>query len=160
MWVFTYKFDEDGYYTKAKARLVVRGDLQPRSEEENHATTALARVLRMITVLMAMYDLDLKQQDAVNAFLNAILYKPVYTRMPPGHGIPGKIWKLLRALYGLQKSPWLWQEDLSTIIKAHGLQPVPDEECLFTNEFMLVLIYVDDILIVNLPTYAGCAAAA
>jgi hypothetical protein len=28
MWVYTYKFDEDGYFTKAKARLVVRGDLQ------------------------------------------------------------------------------------------------------------------------------------
>jgi hypothetical protein len=91
MWVFTYKFDEDGHYIKAKARLVVRGDLQPRSEEENRATTASARVLRMITVLMAMYNLDSTQRDAVNAFLNAILYEPVYTRMPPGHGIPGKI---------------------------------------------------------------------
>jgi hypothetical protein len=59
----------------------------------------------MITVLMAMYNLDLKQRDVVNAFLNAILYEPVYTRMPPGHGIPGKIWKLLQALYGLWKSP-------------------------------------------------------
>jgi hypothetical protein len=101
MWVFTYKFDKDGYYIKAKARLVVRGDLQPRSEEENHAITALARVLRIIIVLMAIYDLDLKQQDMVNAFLNTILYKPIYTRMLPGHGIPGKIWKLLRALYSL-----------------------------------------------------------
>jgi hypothetical protein len=27
IWVFTYKFNEDGYYIKAKARLVVRGDL-------------------------------------------------------------------------------------------------------------------------------------
>jgi hypothetical protein len=114
----------------------------------------------MITVLMAMYDLDLKQRDAVNAFLNAILYEPVYTRMPPGHGIPGKIWKLLRALYSLWKLPWLWQEDLSIIIKAHGLQPVLDKECLFTNKFMLVLIYVNNILIINLPTYKGRAAAA
>jgi hypothetical protein len=95
MWVFTYKFDEDGYYVKAKARLVVHGDQQPRSKEENRAITTSARVLRMITVLMAMYNLDLKQQDAINTFPNAILYKPVYTRMPPGHGIPGKIWKLL-----------------------------------------------------------------
>jgi hypothetical protein len=27
MWVFTYKFDEDGILYKYKARLVVRGDL-------------------------------------------------------------------------------------------------------------------------------------
>jgi hypothetical protein len=107
MWVFTYKFNKDGYYIKAKACLVVHGDLQPRSEEENCAITTSARVLRMIIVLMAMYDLDLKQQDIVNAFLNAILYEPVYIRMPPGHGIPRKIWKLLRALYGLWKLPRL-----------------------------------------------------
>jgi hypothetical protein len=28
MWVFTYKGDEDGFLTRCKARLVVRGDLQ------------------------------------------------------------------------------------------------------------------------------------
>ena len=27
MWVFTYKFDQDGYLLKYKARLVARGDL-------------------------------------------------------------------------------------------------------------------------------------
>ena len=27
MWVYTNKFDKDGYFLKAKARLVVRGDL-------------------------------------------------------------------------------------------------------------------------------------
>jgi len=27
-WVFTYKFDKEGYLLKYKARLVVRGDLQ------------------------------------------------------------------------------------------------------------------------------------
>jgi hypothetical protein len=114
----------------------------------------------MITVLMAMYDLDSTQRDAVNAFLNAVLYEPVYTKIPPGHGTPGKVWKLLRAIYGLWKLPSLWQEDLSLIIKAHGLLPVPDEEYLFSNKLMLVLIYVNNILIINLPTYKGRAAAA
>ena len=28
-WVFIYKFDKEGYLVKFKARLVVRGDLQP-----------------------------------------------------------------------------------------------------------------------------------
>jgi hypothetical protein len=28
MWVFPYKFDEDGYPAKHKARLCARGDLQ------------------------------------------------------------------------------------------------------------------------------------
>ena len=41
MWVFTYKFDEDGYLLKHKARLVVQGDLQTL-EEETYATTLAA----------------------------------------------------------------------------------------------------------------------
>jgi hypothetical protein len=52
-WVFTYKFDENGYYTKAKARIVVRGDLQPVTEEENRAATSSARTLRLIITLIA-----------------------------------------------------------------------------------------------------------
>lgn len=27
-WVFTYKFDQEGYLTKAKAQICVRGDMQ------------------------------------------------------------------------------------------------------------------------------------
>jgi hypothetical protein len=46
------------------------------------------------------------------------------------------------------------------MIKVYGLRPVLDEEYLFSNKFMLVLIYVDNILIINLLTYEGRAAAA
>jgi hypothetical protein len=42
--VFTYKFEENGYY-KAKARKVVRGDLQLVTKEENRAATSSARTL-------------------------------------------------------------------------------------------------------------------
>jgi hypothetical protein len=80
----------------------------------------------------------------------------MYTRMPQGFGITGKILLILRALYGLWKAPWLWQEDLSVTLTIFGLVQVPDEECLFTNCFMLVLFYIDDILIVNIPTPEGC----
>ena len=40
-WVFTYKFDEDGYLTKHKARIVVRGDLQLNWSDTYAATLAL-----------------------------------------------------------------------------------------------------------------------
>jgi hypothetical protein len=104
-WVFTYKFDENSYYTKAKARIVVRGDLQPVTEEENRAATLSARTLRLIIALIARYNLDTRQRDAVNAFLNAMLQDIIYTRMPQGFGITGKILLILRALYGLRKAP-------------------------------------------------------
>jgi hypothetical protein len=159
-WVFTYKFNENGYYTKAKARIVVRGDLQPVTEEENQAATSSARTLRLIIALIARYNLDTRQRDAVNTFLNAMLQDIVYTRMPQGFGITGKILLILQALYGLRKAPRLWQEDLSATLTAFGLAQVPNKEYLFTNHFMLVLFYINNILIVNIPTPEGRQTAA
>ena len=40
MWVFTYKFNEDGYLLKYKARLVVCGDLQEKYGDTYAATLA------------------------------------------------------------------------------------------------------------------------
>src|SRR5271170_2576909 len=37
LWVFTYKFDTDGYLLKYKARICVRGDLQPQSNQIGRA---------------------------------------------------------------------------------------------------------------------------
>jgi hypothetical protein len=40
-WVFTHKFDKQGFLQKFKARICVRGDLQPLSEKETYAATRL-----------------------------------------------------------------------------------------------------------------------
>ncbi|CBF74296.1 uncharacterized protein ANIA_04289 [Aspergillus nidulans FGSC A4] len=152
IWIFTYKFDENGNYLKAKARICVRGDLQARSAEENRAGTASARAFRSLMALVAAFDLDTDQKDAINAFLNAWLDQVIYARMPEGFKQPGKVWKVLKALYGLRKSPKLWQEELSAMLQEYGLEAVPEEECLFTSINLLVLFYVDDIIIINRPT--------
>jgi hypothetical protein len=158
-WVFTYKFDKDGYFIKAKARICVRGDLEKDITANNYAATASARAFRAVMALVTAFDLDMDQKDAVNAFLNALLDTPVYTRTPDGFKVPGKIWKIRKALYGLRKSPRLWQRDLTATLMKFGLLPVPEEECLYSNEYMIVLVYVDDIIIVNLPTPAAREAA-
>ena len=97
LWVFTYKFDQDGYLVKFKAHICVRGDLETISYEEKRAATLAARTVRMIFVLVAAFDLDLRQRDAVTAFLNSKLdgKKETYTYMLEGFQIYGKCWKLL-----------------------------------------------------------------
>jgi hypothetical protein len=90
LWVFAYKFDQDGYLTKLKARICVRGDLETISSDEKRAATLAARTARMIFALVAAFDLDLRQRDAVTAFLNSKLEKPVFTRMPDGFETLGK----------------------------------------------------------------------
>ena len=77
MWLFTYKFDEDGYLLKHKARIVARGDLQTL-EEETYAATLAAQTFRAVMALTAGFDLETRQYDAVNAFANARLLIPIY----------------------------------------------------------------------------------
>jgi hypothetical protein len=58
MWVFTYKFDEDRYLYKFKARLVVRGDLQ-QDYGDTYAATLAAKIFRCLIALAAAFNLEL-----------------------------------------------------------------------------------------------------
>lgn len=78
MWRFLYKFDENGYFTKYKARVCARGDLQSVSEEEKYAATLAMKRFRALAAMIAAYKLKTRQLDAVNAFLNAKNDKPIY----------------------------------------------------------------------------------
>jgi hypothetical protein len=146
-WVFTWKFDEEGYLVKYKARLVVRGDLQPRKDEETYAATLAARLFRLLMAITAYFDLEAYQFDAVNAFLNAPLKEKIWIKYPPGFRVPQKVLLVHRALYGLRISPLLWYELLCTTMKKLGLRPVPECACLFTNSQLIVFFYVDDIVV-------------
>lgn len=58
MWVFTYKFDENGYLYKFKARLVVRGDLQ-QHYGDTYAATLAAKIFQCLIALAAVFNLYL-----------------------------------------------------------------------------------------------------
>ena len=84
MWVFTYKFDQDSYLLKYKARLVARGDLQS-TEEETYAATLAVQTFRAIMALTAAFDMETRQYDAINAFANAKLPKPLLCQCAEGY---------------------------------------------------------------------------
>jgi hypothetical protein len=68
----------------------VRGDLKTITSDEKRATTLAARTTRIIFALVAAFDLNLRQRDAITAFLNSRLKKEVYTRMPEGFKMLGR----------------------------------------------------------------------
>ena len=149
MWVYVYKFTPDGFWIKCKARLVVRGDQQLKQYTgETYAATLALRSFRMVAAMAAHYDLEMKQYDAVNAFVNAELDEPVYMQMPLGHKRPGHVLLLRKALYGLRKSPKLWQEKFSKELNKRGFEIVPDEPCCMVKEGLAILYYVDDFILV------------
>lgn len=145
-WVFTYKFDTNGYLTKFKARICVRGDLQPIYRDDTYAATLAAKTFRSLMAITAKFDLEASQLDAINAFTNAELDEEVYTELPPGFDKPGYILRLKRALYGLRRSPRLWHQDLSSALSELGLSRVNEDHSLFTNDWLIIFFYVDDIV--------------
>ena len=107
-WVFKYKFDTNGFLLKHKARLYVRGDLQ-KTDKDTYAATLALKTFRALMALTAAFDLEARQYDAVNAFLNSTINKLIYVSCPEGlPSTPNTCLRLLRALYGLKQSLLLW----------------------------------------------------
>ena len=78
MWIFLYKFDQDGYLAKYKARLCIRGDLQKMDAKDTYAATLAVQVFRALMGITAAHNLEAKQLDAVNAFVNSVLDEEIY----------------------------------------------------------------------------------
>ena len=152
-WVFRYKFDDEGFLVKFKARLCARGDLQ-KTEVDTYAATLAARIFRALMALVAAFDMETRQYDAVNAFANSPLDETTYCRPPWGwEGRINILLKLLKALYGLKQSPALWYRHLSKTLIKLGLDETPGVECCFTNDYMIVLFFVDDITVLYEKRY-------
>jgi hypothetical protein len=116
---------------KYKARLVVRRDQQNDCDLPTRATVLA------VTSLRAKFDLETPQLDAGNAFVHAVLDELVYTRPPPGFTEPGRVLKLDKALYGLRRSPTLWQTKITNAIKSLGFDELPQEPCVMIKDGMI-----------------------
>jgi hypothetical protein len=97
--------------------------------------------------IAARFDLEMIQYDAVNAFVHAKLDEKVFMKMPRGYSKRGVVLKLNRALYGLRKSPILWQRSFYSSLLDIGFKPVPHEPCCLTLDGILIFFYVDDIVV-------------
>ena len=145
-WVFVYKTDKHGSLQKCKARLVVCGNQQRKCDLPTRATTLATTSLRVLLALIARFDLETIQLDAVNAFVHADLDETVFIKMPPGYGEQGKVLKLNKALYGLRRSPLLWQQKLTNQMKILGFTEIPQEPCVVQKDGIIYFFFIDDIV--------------
>ncbi|GKF01947.1 putative ribonuclease H-like domain-containing protein, partial [Tanacetum coccineum] len=63
------------------------------------------------------------QMDVKSAFLYGTIDEEVYVSQPPGFvdpDHPKKVYKVVKALYGLHQAPRAWYATLSTFLKKHG----------------------------------------
>ena len=147
-WVYKYKTDSNGFIQRFKAHLCARGDLQATTHD-TYASTLALKVFRLMCAIVAHFDLEMEQMDAVNAYLNAELPRPIHLQSPPGIETPeGSRLLLLRALYGLKESGFLWQQKLRHTLEDLGLKQVPGVECLYTDGFLTFFFYIDDMALI------------
>lgn len=59
--------------------------------------------------------------------------------------------ELQRALYSLKEAPLLWYQELSLTLEKLGLKPVLGAPCLYTDNYLIIFFYVDDIVILVHP---------
>ena len=97
--------------------------------------------------MVARFDLETIQMDAINAFVHCYIDEVVYMRHPPGYEAPGKVLRLRKALYGFRRSPILWQKELTGTFREMGYKEVPQEPCVMINGGVVVFFFVDDIVI-------------
>ena len=106
-WIFTYKINENDYFSKYKTRLVMKNNFQEFDIQNVYAITLTIKIFKFLMTLMTAFDLKIHQLNAVNAFLNAQNDKSIYCFLSDGYKRPKKIMKMIRVLYDQKKSPLL-----------------------------------------------------
>nr|GFA03160.1 putative ribonuclease H-like domain-containing protein [Tanacetum cinerariifolium] len=93
------------------------------------------------------------QIDVRSAFLYGTIKEKVYVCQPPGFkdpDHPDKVYKVVKALYGLHQAPRAWYEILANYLLENGFERGKIDQTLFIKrqkgDILLVQIYVDDII--------------
>ncbi|GJZ23997.1 retrovirus-related pol polyprotein from transposon TNT 1-94, partial [Tanacetum coccineum] len=146
----------DVLWFKIKARLSWLRDIGKREGidyDEVFAPVARIEAIRIFLAFASYMGFIVYQMDVKSAFLYGKIDKEVYVSQPPGFidpEYPKKVYKVVKALYGLHQAPRAWYATLSTFLLKSGYRRGTTDKTLFIkkekNNIMLVQVYVDDII--------------
>lgn len=151
-WIFKHKLNEDGEIVRHKARLVVKGYSQKEGIDYTETFAPVARydTVRSLIAVSTQRKWCLAQFDIKTAFLNGELDKEIFIEQPKGFDDrSGRVCKLNKSLYGLKQAPRAWNATLDKVLKHFGLNQSENDPCLYFNEDLIVVIYVDDGLVAS-----------
>ncbi|GJV75423.1 putative ribonuclease H-like domain-containing protein [Tanacetum coccineum] len=154
-WIFRNKKDERGIVTRNKARLVAQGYTQEEGIDYDEVFAPVARIeaIRLFLAYASFMGFMVYQMDVKSAFLYGTIEEEVYVCQPPGFedpDYPDKVYKVVKALYGLHQAPRAWYGTLAKYLLDNGFQRGKIDQTLFIKkqkgDILLVQVYVDDII--------------
>jgi hypothetical protein len=154
-WMFKNKQGEDGEVVRNKAHLIAQGfnEVEGLDFGETFAHVAHLESIRILLAFAASNVFKLYQMDVKSAFLNSIIQEEVYVRQPPGFvnlKYHNRAYKFSKNLYGLKQVPRAWYVRIKTFLLDHEYVIESVDKTFFTlkydNDFLLVQVYVDDII--------------
>ena len=154
-WVVTTK-EKDNVIT-TKARLVARGfEDEAIDKGKIDSPTCSRESLSLILSLLAMKKWKVQAIDIKTAFLQGNpLERDVYIRPPKEFQNEGYVWKLKKAVYGLNEASRAWYDRVIDEFSKLGLTKCKYDEALFYKKdggklLGAIAIHVDDFI------YGGC----
>nr|GEZ09504.1 putative ribonuclease H-like domain-containing protein [Tanacetum cinerariifolium] len=121
-WVYRNKKDARGVIVRNKVRLVEQGHLQEEEIDCDDIFAPVARIeaIRIFLDFASYLGFIVYQMDMKSAFLYGTIDEEVYVIQPPGFvdpKFPNKVYKVVKALYGLHQAPRACVKAASTLIE-------------------------------------------
>nr|GEV37017.1 hypothetical protein [Tanacetum cinerariifolium] len=142
--------------------------------EEVFAPVARIEAIRLFLAYASFMGFMVYQMDVKSAFIYENIEEEIYVYQPPGFedlDYPDKVYKVVKALYGLHQAPRPWYETLANYLLENGFQSGKINQTLFIKkqegdillvqsgkinqtlfikkqegDILLVQVYVDDII--------------
>nr|GEV41428.1 putative mitochondrial protein [Tanacetum cinerariifolium] len=132
-----------------------KGHHQEKGIDYDEVFSSVARIeaIRLFLAFTSYMGFLVYQMDVKSAFLYERIKEEVYVTQPKGFvdpHHPKKVYKVVKALYGLHQAPRAWYATLSTFLLNHGYIRGTIDKTLFlkknNRDIILVQVYVDDII--------------
>nr|GEX64103.1 hypothetical protein [Tanacetum cinerariifolium] len=121
--------------------------------EEVFALVARIEAIRLFLAYASFMGFMVYQMDVKSDFLYGTIEEEVYVFHSLGFkdpDYPDKVYKVVKALYGLHQAPRAWYETLANYLLENGFQRGKIDQTLFIKkqkgDVLLVQVYVDDII--------------
>ncbi|GKF11123.1 putative ribonuclease H-like domain-containing protein [Tanacetum coccineum] len=140
-WMYRNKKDERGIVVRNKARLVAQGYKQEEDidYDEVFAPVAKIEVISLFLAYASFMNFVVYQMDVKSTFIYGTIEEEVYVIQPPSFVDPEfleKVYKVEKALYGLNQAPkaWFQMSSMRELIFFLGLQVKQKEDGIFISQ--------------------------